>query len=84
MSHISDDSYDKLVRNIGNDFGKSGQGKLTELYSFHCSGCGYRNIHDVKTLSCGCGIELHGTLVYRKIGDTVIYDMRERRKRGSR
>jgi hypothetical protein len=33
-------------------------------------------------LRCGCGKELQGILVYRKIGDTVIYDARKKKKRG--
>jgi hypothetical protein len=33
-------------------------------------------------LTCGCGKELQGMLVYHKIGDTVIYDARQKRKRG--
>jgi hypothetical protein len=33
-------------------------------------------------LTCGCGKELQGMLVYRKIGDTVIYDARQKRKGG--
>jgi hypothetical protein len=81
LSHI-DDLYDKLKRDIGNDFHWSKEGKIIELYSFHCSNCGYRNIHDIKMLTCGCGKELQGMLVYRKIGDTVIYDTRHNRKRG--
>jgi hypothetical protein len=80
LSHI-DDVYDKLKRDIGNDFHGSKEGKIIELYSFHCSNCGYRNIHDIKILTCGCGKELQGILVYRKIGDTVIYDARQKRKR---
>ncbi|AIC16620.1 hypothetical protein [Nitrososphaera viennensis] len=80
MSRI-DDRYNKLRRDIGNDFASnSSAGPVKELYSFHCGNCGYRNIHDVKTLPCGCGKELQGVLVYRKVGDTVIYDTRERRK----
>jgi hypothetical protein len=83
LSHIADDAYNKLRKNIGNDFGggqKEGR-TITELYSFHCGSCGYRNIHDIKTLACGCGKGLlRGTLVYRKIGDTVVYDAREKRK----
>jgi hypothetical protein len=75
--HI-DDHYNKLRKNIGSDFGKGE--KVNELYSFRCGNCCYRNIHDVKVLTCGCGKELHGTLVYRKVGDVVIYDTREGRK----
>jgi hypothetical protein len=81
LSHI-DDSYNKLKRNIGNDFRREKEGKIMELYSFHCSNCGYRNIHNIKKLTCGCDKELQGILVYRKIGDTVIYDTREKGKRG--
>jgi hypothetical protein len=80
LSH-TDDLYNKLKRDIGNDFNWSKEGKILELYSFHCSNCGYRNIHDIKMLTCGCGKELQGILVYRKIGDTVIYDARQKRKR---
>ncbi|HEX2106160.1 MAG TPA: hypothetical protein VHF28_00370 [Nitrososphaera sp.] len=79
MSNI-DDVYDKLKRNLGSDFSTRREGKILELYSFHCSNCGYRNIHDIKTLACGCGNGLHGILVYRKIGDTVIYDTRRRKR----
>jgi hypothetical protein len=54
-----------------------------KLYSLHCSNCDYSNIHDIndiKMLTCYCGKELQGILVYRKIGDTVILiqDKRER------
>ena len=76
-----DDAYNKLRKNIGNDFSSGKEERILELYSFHCGNCGYRNIHDIRTLICGCGKELHGTLVYRKIGDTVIYDTTEKRKR---
>jgi hypothetical protein len=38
----------------------------------------------VKELTCGCGKELKGNLVYQKIGDTIIYDMREGGKKGRR
>jgi hypothetical protein len=79
LSHI-DDVYDKLKRDLGSDFGRRIDEKIIELYSFHCGYCGYRNIHDIKMLICGCGKELHGILVYRKIGDTVIYDTRQKRK----
>ena len=78
-----DDLYDKLKRDVGSDFGRrKEEGKIVELYSFHCGNCGYRNIHDIKMLTCGCGNELHGILVYRKIGDTVIYDTRQKRRKG--
>jgi hypothetical protein len=77
-----DDSYNKLTRNIGNDFDIRKEGRILELYSFHCGNCGYRNIHDIKILTCGCGKVLHGILVYRKIGETVTYDTRQKRKRG--
>jgi hypothetical protein len=77
-----DDVHDRLRRDIGNDFHRRKEGKIVELHSFHCSNCGYRNIHDIKVLICGCGKELEGLLVYRKIGDTVIYDTRQKRKRG--
>jgi hypothetical protein len=80
LSHI-DDVYDKLKRDIGNDFRGRKAGNTIELYSFHCSNCGYRNIHNIKILACGCGKELQGMLVYRKIGDTIIYDTRKKRKR---
>jgi hypothetical protein len=81
LSHI-DDAYNKLKRDIGNDFRRGKDRKIIELYSFQCGNCGYRNIHDIKKLTYGCGKELQGVLVYRKIGDTVIYDTREKRKRG--
>ena len=81
LSHI-DDVYDKLKRDLGSDFSKSKQGKVIELYSFHCGNCSYRNIHDIKILTCGCGKELQGIVVFRKIGDTVIYDARRKRTRG--
>jgi hypothetical protein len=74
-----DDRYNKLRNNIGNDFSKVG--KVKELYSFQCGKCGYRNIYDVNEMICGCGNHLKGTLVYRKVDDTVIYDNRERRDR---
>jgi hypothetical protein len=77
-----DDVYDKLKRDLGNDFHRGKEGKIVELYSFHCSNCGYSNIHDVKMLTCGCGKELQGMLAYRKIRDTVIFDTRQKRKRG--
>jgi hypothetical protein len=87
MSSRVDDRYNKLKRDMGNDFSRSKSdasgregGQVTELYSFHCGNCGYRNIHDVKVLNCGCGKVLQGMLVYRKVGDTVIYDMREKKK----
>ncbi len=80
LSNI-DDVYDKLKRDLGSDFRTGREGKILELYSFHCSNCGYRNIHDIKTLACGCGNELHGILVYRKIGDTVIYDTRPKKRK---
>ena len=82
LSYI-DDVYNKLRRDIGNDFQGKKEGKIVELYSFHCGNCGYRNIHDIKMLTCGCGKELQGLLVYRKIGGTVIYDARQKnRKKG--
>lgn len=76
MTHV-DDRYNKLRNDVGNDFRRSE--KVKELYSFQCGNCGYRNIHDVNGMYCGCGNQLHGKLVYRKVGDTVIYDARERR-----
>jgi hypothetical protein len=79
LSHV-DDVYDKLKRDVGSDFGRRNKEKILELYSFHCDNCGYRNIHDIRMLTCGCGKELHGILVYRKIGDTVIYDRRQKRR----
>lgn len=84
LSHIADDTYNKLRKNIGNDFSSGKEGKITELYSFHCSNCGYKNIHNVKELTCGCGKQLEGKLVYQKIGDTVVYDRREGRKKRRR
>ena len=78
LSHV-DDVYDKLKRDVGSDFGRKNEEKILELYSFNC---GYRNIHDIKMLTCGCGKELHGIMVYRKIGDTVIYDRRLKRRTG--
>ncbi len=83
LSHI-DDVYNKLKRDIGNDFQGNKEGKIVELYSFHCINCGYRNIHDIKMLTCGCGKELQGLLVYRKIGDTVIYDARQKKRKKGR
>ena len=80
LSHI-DDVYNKLKRDIGNDFQRKREVKIVELYSFHCGNCGYRNIHDIKVLTCGCGKELQGLLVYRKIGDTVIYDTRQKKRK---
>ena len=52
---------------------------MKELYSFQCGSCGYRNIHDIEEMVCGCGKQLRGKLVYRRIGDTVIYDSKERK-----
>jgi hypothetical protein len=80
LSHI-DDHYDKLKRHVGSDFRRRKEEKIRELYSFHCGNCGYRNIHDIKMVTCGCDNELHGILVYRKIGDTVIYDTRQKRRK---
>lgn len=79
MSQIDDDRYNKLARDIGTDFSRPE--RTNELYSFHCGNCGYQNIHNVRTLVCGCGKEMQGVLVFRKIGDTVIYDSRERKNR---
>ena len=80
-----DDVYNKLRRDIGDDFqGKKEEGKIVELYSFHCGNCSYRNIHDIKALTCGCGKELQGLLVYRKIGDTIIYDARQKKRKKGR
>ena len=81
MSGIADDAYNKLRKNIGNDFSKGETGTIKELFSFHCGKCGYHNIHNVKELECGCGSKLQGVIVYRKIGDTVVYDMRRGKKR---
>jgi hypothetical protein len=81
LSYI-DDLYDKLKRHVGSDFRRRKEEKITELYSFHCGNCDYRNIHDIKMLTCGCDNELHGIRVYRKIGDTVIYDTRQKRRKG--
>jgi hypothetical protein len=80
---MDDTIYEKLRRNIGNDFRKEGKARIgkIELYSFNCSNCGYRNIHNLKTLKCGCDKELVGILVYCKIGDTAIYDTRQKKKR---
>jgi len=78
--NIADDAYNKLRKNIGNDF-TAGKEKITELYSFYCGNCGYKNIHNVKELVCGCGNRLEGRLVYQKIGDTVIFDMREGKRK---
>ena len=81
LSNI-DDVYDKLKRDLGSDFHKGKEGKILELYSFRCCNCGYRNILDIKMLTCGCGNKLHGILVYRKIEDTVIYDTRPKKSKG--
>ena len=115
MAQLIDDRYNKLRRDIGNDFSRDDKVngdqhnidssknaervssssahassseagstlRVKELYSFRCGSCGYRNIHDVKVLTCGCGNPLQGRQVYRKVGDTVIYDARERRGRGA-
>ena len=80
LAHV-DDTYNRLAKNIGNDF-TAGAAGITELYSFHCANCGYKNIHNIKQMTCGCGRSLEGTLVYRKVGDTVIYDMRGRSRGG--
>lgn len=74
-----DDRYNRLANNIGTDF--KNKDKATELYSFHCGACGYKNVHDVSELVCGCGNKLKGRLVFRKVGDTAIYDTR---KKGAR
>ena len=79
MTYV-DDTYNKLKKSIGNDFSRDKQA-VTELYSFRCSNCGYKNIHDAKELKCGCGSKLQGILVYRKVLDTVVYDNREKKKR---
>jgi hypothetical protein len=42
-----DDVYNKLRRDIGNDFQGKKEGKIVELYLFHCGNCGYRNMHAV-------------------------------------
>ena len=76
---IVDDAYNKLNNDIGKDFAKRDEGRITELYSFRCGNCGYHNIHNVKELDCGCGNKVQGVIVYRKIGDTVVYDARARR-----
>ena len=81
MSHISDDAYNKLRKNIGSDFGRESRKPIKELFSFHCGSCGYKNIHDVSSLRCGCGNELKGIRVYQKIGDTVVYDNRGSKRR---
>jgi len=80
MSDRIDDVYNKLKNDIGTDFANK-EGKITELYSFRCGNCSYHNIHNFKELDCGCGKKVIGVLAYRRIGDTVIYDMREGRKR---
>lgn len=81
LSSIADDSYNKLMKNIGNDFSTRKENKITELYSFRCRSCGYKNIHNFKNLICGCGEQLEGNLVYRKIEDTVVYDIRQARRK---
>ena len=122
MAPMIDDRYNKLRRDIGNDFSKRNAShaiddetdgghstnenqnspvktdgtnisqdssatqniigflRVKELYSFHCGSCGYTNIHEVDKLNCGCGKTLHGRQVYRKVGDTVIFDTRNSRK----
>ena len=72
----TDDLYNKLRNDVGTDFRKIRDKSIKELYSFHCQKCGYHNVHNIKELECGCENRLHGVLVYRKIGDQVIYDMR--------
>lgn len=81
MSNIADDVYNKLRKNIGNDFGKGTESikPIKELFSFHCGSCGYKNIHDISTLTCGFGKELKGVRVYQKIGDTVVYYSRKKK-----
>lgn len=74
-----DDRYNKLRNDVGNDFRRPQ--KMKELYSFQCGNCGYRNVHDVGEMACGCGRQLKGTLVYRRIDDTVIYDSRREREK---
>jgi hypothetical protein len=54
------------------------------LFSFHCGNCVYMNIHDIATLIGGCGKGLKGGRVYQKIGDTVVFDSRDGRKRKNR
>jgi hypothetical protein len=81
LSSIADDAYNKLRKNIGNDFGTRTQSNkpIKELFSFHCGSCGYKNIHDIAELKCGCGKELKGVRVYQKIEDTVVYDSRNKK-----
>jgi predicted nucleic-acid-binding Zn-ribbon protein len=77
----TDDLYNKLRNDVGTDFRKINDVRIRELYSFRCQKCGYHNVHNIKELECGCGNKLQGTLVYRKIGDQVIYDMRGLKKK---
>ncbi|MEO9295838.1 MAG: hypothetical protein ABI347_09590 [Nitrososphaera sp.] len=70
-----DDSYDRLANDIGTSFKK--KVRPAELYSFRCGACGYKNVHDISELTCGCGNKLRGRLVFRKVGDTAIYDTRK-------
>jgi hypothetical protein len=64
MSDITDDVNNKLSVHIENDFGtKKEVDKITELLSFRCSNCRYHNLHDIhniKTLTCGCSKEMDG------------------------
>jgi len=76
----TDDLFNKLRNDVGTDF-KKHEDKITELYSFRCGNCGYHNIHNVKEIECGCGKKVQGLIVYRKIGNTVVYDMREGKKK---
>jgi hypothetical protein len=82
---IVDDAYNKIRNDIGTDFSRKkreeGRGRITELDSFSCSNCGYHNIHNLKELKCGCGNKVHGVLVYRRTGDTVVHDVRQGKKR---
>lgn len=78
VTHV-DDRYNKLKSDVGNDFRRSE--RVKELYAFQCGNCSYRNIHDVNEMTCGCGKHLFGRLVYRKVGDTAIYDARQRRSK---
>jgi hypothetical protein len=44
------------------------------LYYMKCSVCGFKDTKPVKEMTCGCGNDIQGTLVYKRIGKTVVLD----------
>lgn len=72
-----DDAFNKLDNDLGSGFRRV-KSEVSELYSFRCEKCGYRNVHDCKILTCGCGNNMVGTLVFRKVNGIVIWDSRNK------